>query len=235
MMVDVNAQYNVAKAGSLPVRVAAFQRRRMFELFLIECGLPKREATILDVGVTSDQDYEASNYLEAWYPHKDRVTAAGLDDAQFLVEKYPGMQFVEANALDLPFDDRSFDVVHSSAVIEHVGSFENQIQMICEACRVARSAVCITTPNRWFPIEFHTVLPLVHWLPKRQFRWIMKQTGREFFGKESNLNLMTAGELTSASQLARVDRMTFELKTVQLGYWPSNLILIGKRTGYNPS
>ena len=23
----------------------------------------------------------------------------------------------------------------------------------------------ITTPNRWFPVELHTCLPLVHWLP----------------------------------------------------------------------
>ena len=24
----------------------------------------------------------------------------------------------------------------------------------------------VTTPNRWFPIESHTRLPLVHWLPR---------------------------------------------------------------------
>jgi len=23
----------------------------------------------------------------------------------------------------------------------------------------------LTTPNRWFPLELHTRLPLVHWLP----------------------------------------------------------------------
>ena len=25
--------------------------------------------------------------------------------------------------------------------------------------------VFLTTPNRWFPVEVHTRLPLVHWLP----------------------------------------------------------------------
>ena len=25
----------------------------------------------------------------------------------------------------------------------------------------------MTTPNRWFPVEVHTRLPLVHWLPDR--------------------------------------------------------------------
>ena len=24
----------------------------------------------------------------------------------------------------------------------------------------------MTTPNRWFPVEVHTRLPLVHWLPE---------------------------------------------------------------------
>jgi hypothetical protein len=26
--------------------------------------------------------------------------------------------------------------------------------------------VFLTTPNRWFPIEVHTRLPFVHWLPE---------------------------------------------------------------------
>ena len=33
-----------------------------------------------------------------------------------------------------------------------------------EAVRVGRR-VFLTTPNRWFPVEVHTRLPLVHWLP----------------------------------------------------------------------
>ena len=32
------------------------------------------------------------------------------------------MRFVIADGLRLPFRDQTFDVVHSSAVIEHVGS-----------------------------------------------------------------------------------------------------------------
>ena len=34
------------------------------------------------------------------------------------------------------------------------------------------------TPNRWFPIEFHTLLPLVHWLPPEHFRKLLVLTGR---------------------------------------------------------
>ena len=229
-MNEINAQYNVAKADSLPVRIAAYQRRRMFETFLVNCGLPNAERTILDVGATSDQTYSASNYLEAWYPHKERITAAGIDEgASFLADTYPGLIFVQCDALDLPFENRSFDVVHSSAVIEHVGSFERQTRLIEECARVADRCFFITTPNRWFPIEFHTVLPLVHWLPKATFRRLMRATGREFFSEESNLNLMSRGELLRAVRAAALVGFEVRIESVGLGGWPSNLLVTGRR------
>jgi hypothetical protein len=33
-----------------------------------------------------------------------------------------------------------------------------------ELCRVA-ARVFVTTPNRFFPLEVHTLLPFAHWLP----------------------------------------------------------------------
>jgi len=226
--IQPNAQYNVAAAGSLPVRVAAHQRRKMFRRFLSDTELAAGER-ILDVGVTSDRSYEASNYLEAWYPHKDMVTAVGIDDASFLCGQYPGMRFVKANGLQLPFRDQAFDVVHSSAVVEHVGSLARQCAFVAECCRVARRAVFITTPNRWFPVEFHTVLPLVHWLPKETFRALMRRSGRAFFAEEDNLNLMTASELFHAASANRGFKP--EVSSVALGGWPSNLLLNMRRIG----
>jgi hypothetical protein len=221
-----NAQYNVAAADSLPVKIAAHQRRKMFARFLTDTGLGTDD-TVLDVGATSERSYEASNYLEAWYPHKDKVTAIGLDDASFLAKIYPGMRFVQADALALPFADAAFDVVHAAAVIEHVGAFERQCGLLRECCRVARRAVFVTTPNRWFPIEFHTVLPVVHWLPKPLFRDLMRRTGRGFFADEANLNLMTARELGRAA--AGVAGFSATVSTVHLGGWPSNLLLTMRR------
>ncbi len=221
-----NEQYNLAAPNSMAVRVATWQRRRMYAHFLERTQVAERDS-ILDIGVTSDQTYASSNYLEAWCSGKDRVTAVGIDDASFLERLYPGMRFVRANGLRLPFKDRSFDVVHSSAVLEHVGATDNQLTFVRECARVARKALFLTTPNRWFPVEFHTVLPLVHWLPKPAFRTLMRRTGREFFAEESNLNLLSRGELEALAEATA--GFAFEVATVPLLGWPSNLLLIGRR------
>ena len=221
-----NSQYNVAKPDSMAVKVATWQRRRMYERFVRDARVADSDA-ILDLGVTSDRSYTSSNYLEAWHPHKERITAAGLDDASFLEDEYPGVQFVHADGLALPFADRAFDVVHSSAVLEHVGSTSNQAQYVRECARVARRAIFLTTPNRWFPVEFHTVLPLVHWLPKCAFRWLMLHANRPFFAEEANLNLLSRRELRALT--VPLEDYAFVISSVALLGWPSNLLLIGQR------
>jgi ubiquinone/menaquinone biosynthesis C-methylase UbiE len=201
----------------------------MFAHFLEATAVGPQE-TILDVGVTTDQSYESSNYLEAWYPHKTKVTALGIDDAAFLESRYPGVRFVQGDGLKMPFRARAFDVVHSSAVLEHVGSFEEQVRFISECARVARRSIYLTTPNRWFPVEFHVVLPLVHWLPKTWFRRIMRASGRGFFAEEANLNLMGASDLRRAASVALEGAgYKSSVQHVRLWGWPSNLLLIAHR------
>jgi len=221
-----NAQYNVAAPESLPVRIAHYQRRRMFQRFLAHSA-PADTDTILDVGVTSDQTYTHSNYLEAWYPLKHRITAAGIDDASFLETIYPGVRFVPADGRDMPFADGAFDHVHSSAVLEHVGNRTNQARFLSELWRVTRKTLFVTTPNRGFPVEFHTVLPLVHWLPPATFRALLRRTGRTFFASEDNLNLLTADDARECLQAAFIPGA--KVQSVCLLGWPSNLLLVARR------
>lgn len=219
-----NAQYNVTSPESLATKLASFQRRKMYRAFL--AMEPSASDTILDLGVTSDQSYDHSNYLEAWYPHKHRITAAGIDaKAAFLEERYPGVRFVCADGRNLQFADNSFDYVHSSAVLEHVGSRSQQMTFIAETRRVARKGVFLTTPNRWFPVEFHTVMPLIHWLPPRAFRRLLVAIGHDFFAQEANLNLLSSHELRGmANELGFSE--TYEVNAVHLLGVPSNLLFV---------
>jgi 2-polyprenyl-3-methyl-5-hydroxy-6-metoxy-1,4-benzoquinol methylase len=72
--------------------------------------------------------------------------------------------YVVADALALPFPDKSFDLVLSNAVIEHVGGVEEQRRFLAEHLRVAHHFI-LTTPNRWFFMETHTKALLRHWSP----------------------------------------------------------------------
>jgi len=223
---EPNAQFNLAAADSLVVRTAARVRKRMFDDF-IRAFAPSESEAVLDAGVTSDQSYESSNYFEALYPWKHRITAAGLDDARFLEDQYPGVRFVPADGMALPFSDGAFDLVHSSAVIEHVGSRRRQQLMLAECLRVARRGVCLTTPNRWFPVEFHTQLPLLHWLPPRLHRPLLRLLGYGFFAQEGNLNLLSRRNLLALA--AGFPGWRFDVKTQNLLGMTSNLLLFARR------
>ena len=226
----INKQFNYAKADSLAVRISTKMREKMFAKFMSEISPTEGEA-VLDIGVTSDQSYSSSNYFEALYPHKHRITAAGIDDAKFLEQTYPGIKFEFADILNLPYLDHSFDIVHSSAVWEHVGSLGNQAKMLAECLRVARRAVFLTTPNRWHPVEFHTQLPLLHWFPKPIFRGILRLLGKDELADEANLNLLTPREVRDLAACHDAQwnlRITNVYFPVILG-WPSNIIVMAER------
>jgi hypothetical protein len=223
--VNEETQYHLFTPESIPGKLAAYQRRRMFECFLSATKIQKQD-TVLDLGVTNDQTWGSSNFFEHAYPYKDRITASGIEDAKFLEDVYPGLRFVLADGRSLPFANREFDYVHSNAVVEHVGSREKQVAFLREAWRVARKGIFITTPNRWFPVEFHTVTPFAHWLPPTAFRKLCTMRGLDFFASEDNLNLLSASQLRSLAAEAGLER--FKVKSVTLGGWPSNLLLVGQ-------
>jgi len=66
----------------------------------------------------------------------------------------------------LPFVENAFDIVFSNSVIEHVGTRADQQRFADEAKRVGNK-YWIQTPNRRFPFELHSMLPLVHYLPQK--------------------------------------------------------------------
>ncbi len=154
----------------LAARASLWNRRRKFELFM-ETVRPGPETRVVDVGVgdtgfgTEPGVAVTHNFFEALYPWPERITAVSDVPLPNFAREFPSIPCVTASGTDLPFADDEFDVAFSNAVIEHVGR-EEQRRFVAELCRVA-PCVFLSTPNRRFPVETHTLVPFMHWLPRR--------------------------------------------------------------------
>ena len=71
-------------------------------------------------------------------------------------------------------ENDSFEIVHSNATIEHVGSFENQVSFVREMIKISKESVFIQTPNRLYPLDFHTIFHLFIGYQKKIHRKILK-------------------------------------------------------------
>jgi hypothetical protein len=163
-------------------------RKRMYGTFLATLT-PTAESTIVDIGVTADQTTEDSNFLEKWYPHPARVTATSIEDASYLETAHPGVTFVRTTDDRLPFEDRQFDIAFCSAVLEHVGDRGRQRRFLEELLRVS-DRFFVTTPDKRFPLELHTFLPFLHWLPQDRHQRVLRRLGMSTWAETDNLNLL---------------------------------------------
>jgi Methyltransferase domain len=158
-------------AHAVAARVSLRSRERKLRLFL-DLFRPGPDTTVLDVGVT-DAPFGAGstdNFFEAHYPWPARITAVGHTELGRFRAAFPAVRVVRSDGRALPFADGEFELGFSNAVIEHVaGGRPGQRQFVAELCRVARR-VFLTTPNRLFPLDPHTLLPFVHWLPQGGLR-----------------------------------------------------------------
>jgi hypothetical protein len=180
--------YEVAGPGTLGERLVTAARDRMYADFM-RLMSPTPDTRILDVGV-SDVVGAGANMLERLYPHPDRITAAGLGAGDDFRSAFPATPYVRIEPSEqLPFQDNEFDISCANAVLEHVGSAQNQRVFIQELARVAKR-VFLTVPHRYFPVEHHTAIPLLHFTDPT-FRLACRVTGKSSWAQEKNLILMT--------------------------------------------
>jgi SAM-dependent methyltransferase len=153
-------------------RASLRSRRGKLRLFM-EHMRPTPETTVVDVGVADapfgqgEGQAQTYNFFEALYPWPERITAVGDVSLAHFAAAFPRITTVVADGRDLPFADGEFDIGFSNAVVEHVGGREDQERFVRELCRVAKR-VFVTTPNRLFPVDPHTLLPFIHWLPEHR-------------------------------------------------------------------
>lgn len=90
------------------------------------------------------------------------------------------------NACAMPFENGSFDLVHSNSVVEHVGLWRDMKAFAKEVRRLAPSYY-VQTPNFWFPVEPHYGVPLVHWLPSQMRASLLTRVGLGRFPRASDI------------------------------------------------
>jgi len=117
-----------------------------------------QSTTVLDVG--------GGAFNWTMVPERPQVTILDVYEHS---NKAEWATYVVGDGCRTGFSTGNFDVVFSNSVIEHVGSIERHRQFATECMRCGRGFF-VQTPNKWFPVDTHTLMPFAHWLPQKLFR-----------------------------------------------------------------
>jgi SAM-dependent methyltransferase len=127
---------------------------------LAERYLPSAPCRGLDVGC---QTGDLTDYLNAHTP----MSWQGIDPALAGTKSSPdGATLYSAASDDIPFPGGYFDCLLLANVFEHIPP-ERRHQSFLEMYRVLRPGAILVgqLPNPYFPIESHSRLPFMGWLP----------------------------------------------------------------------
>ena len=203
-----------------------FIKCRLKLYYIFEKNIPpKKHYSVLDLGVSNN----GYNYFHKGYPYTSKIKAAGLAQKDYFLQKEsPQIQYIPVKStFPYPFRNNEFDIVHASAVIEHVGSRARQKMFMKEAYRIGKRGM-ISTPNKDFPVDFHTWLPFLHWLPNPLYKKIINFLGFKDLDELQNLNFISLKEIEDmAIELNLknwwlVKHSTFGLISNYLLFWDKN-------------
>lgn len=193
----------MAKLNETIDRVQTWNRTRKVHQFLEHCRTEPTDTT-LDVGFAPTTEPGIRNALQNIVTDHSTMTALTIEDPEPARESYPDLRIVQYDGGIMPFADNEFDTTWSNAVVEHVGDEATRIEFVSEMCRVGES-VMFTTPNKYFPVEVHTRMPLLHiLLPKAAFDWVLHRVGCSW-ATGSYMHLMGKRELANLVKKAGVD------------------------------
>ena len=123
-------------------------REKRFSFFLKKFNKLHKPITILDVG--GKINFWENRGLAGNNDYK--ITVLNIEKEK---SNYSNINCLIGDATNLnQFNNKSFDIVHSNSVIEHLYNFENQKKMASEIMRVGQKYI-VQTPNKYFFLEPH--------------------------------------------------------------------------------
>jgi ubiquinone/menaquinone biosynthesis C-methylase UbiE len=132
-------------------------RKMRFAHFMSLLNKMDRPISILDVGGT--QEY----WSKMGFNNPDiQITLLNLKEQHVTGESFKSVAGDATNMKE--FSNKSFDIVFSNSVIEHLFTRSQQLKMANEVTRVGKFYY-IQTPNFFFPIEPHFLFPGFQFLP----------------------------------------------------------------------
>ena len=158
-------------------------RRKRFELLKnrVEKHIrPNSLFKILDIG--GDIGYWKNI---GWQNSQCRIYLLNLYAADISEEDSKSFESVQGSGLNLPYQRGDFDLVFSNSVIEHVGSFENQLQFANEVKRLSDRYI-VQTPSFWFPLEPHSLIPFFQFIPHSIRAFLIMWFDINYFPKASS-------------------------------------------------
>jgi ubiquinone/menaquinone biosynthesis C-methylase UbiE len=192
-------------------------REKRFSFFLKKFNKMQKPITILDVG----------GKINFWV-NRGLAGNTNFEITLINIEKekslYSNIKTKMGDATDLsPFNDKSFDIVHSNSVIEHLYNFENQKKMASEIIRIGQKYI-VQTPNKYFFLEPHYLLPFFQFIPDKLKYLILTKT---------KMSRLKTWDKNFAKQYIKEIRL-LSLKEMKL-LFPNSKIYFEKFLGMNKS
>lgn len=155
MIIGKTAFYKVWKR-----KISTVWKKRRFKKIMQLVQLPDKKIKVLEVGCANGMDF--IQFLD-----RDKFEIWGVD-----IDKNSGVQewvnFVSADAAELPFEDGSFDLVVSIGLLEHIEPMEKLCEVIHEFERVGKNQISVVPSistilephscKLFFPQRLHTEL-----------------------------------------------------------------------------
>ena len=210
--------------NNLTSQIIYYYRIKFYNIFKEKVNY-KKNSTILDIGTTPVLN-NFENILLHLYPWKNKITCFSNQNCSVLKKYFNGIKIIQGDAR-VKRINKKYDIVFSNATIEHVGNTQSQIRFLKNLNHLSKKFIFVVTPNRFFPIEFHTKLILINLLPTLIFRKILKFFGDNFFSLEENLNLLSYKRLSYICSRANIKK--FNIIRFKIFFFTSHLILFVKK------